>query len=105
MRSRRPPRASILRLVAGVLLIWAGVAGLLVWELGTPHTARGWLLLVGAGPPAYLAVELLGEFVFSSREPPTTSSLGISRYLVLLLVALALFAAAVPIAWLLGRLR
>jgi hypothetical protein len=53
--------------LAAVLGVWAMLVALVVFELypALPSTARGWLLLAVAGPPLYVAVELLAEKLLS----------------------------------------
>jgi len=53
--------------LAAVLGLWATLVALVVFELypALPSSARGWLLLVVAGPPLHAAAELLAEKLLS----------------------------------------
>lgn len=69
------------RRVAGVIVVWASLVGLVLFELipYRPRTALGWIALLVAGPPLYLLAAALGEWVLGGRglpPPPRRWSLG-----------------------------
>lgn len=82
------------RWLAALVALWAMLIALLLLGLypALPETAGGWLLLVAAGPPAYLAVELVAGKLLSREAGVRLSAKRFSwkRILVALLVALAL---------------
>lgn len=55
--------SSGLRTVAAIMVAWALVAGLLVFEFhgSPPQSVHGWLAFLVLGPPLYFLVEWLGE--------------------------------------------
>ncbi|HSM92253.1 MAG TPA: hypothetical protein VLT47_05145 [Anaeromyxobacteraceae bacterium] len=91
-------------LVVGVFAGWAIAAALLVLQLlpDVPTTARGWLLLLVFGPPAYLALEWASGRMFNAETGARVSTARFS--LARIAVALAVISAAlVPFAWWLLR--
>jgi hypothetical protein len=81
------------------MAVWAVVATLLVLQLvpDVPSTARGWLLLLVFGPPAYVALEWASGLMFNAETGAriSTARFSLSRIavaLVVILVALAPFA-------------
>lgn len=81
--------------LAGVLALWAMLVALVVFELypALPGTGRGWLLLVVAGPPLYVAAELLAEKLLS-REAGLRISAKRFSWMRVFVVLLALVAVA-----------
>lgn len=69
MPPRSEGRRNWPRVFLGVVGIWAFLVGMILLEIVpyTPKTFRGWVLLLAAGPPAYLALSWLGERVLSPR--------------------------------------
>ena len=53
--------------IAAAVALWALLVGVVALEIAPalPATSRGWALLVVAGPLGYLALELLGEKLWS----------------------------------------
>jgi hypothetical protein len=86
--------------IAGIVALWAMLVGLVLLELypALPTGARGWILLVLAGPAAYLALELAGERLLSRRAglriSPARFSWKRIAAVLLALIALALLLAA-----------
>jgi len=69
MPLRSAGRRNWLRVIAGVIAIWAFLTGMILLDIVpyTPRTFRGWALLLLAGPPVYLAMSVLCERMLSPR--------------------------------------
>jgi hypothetical protein len=59
-----------LRVALIVVVTWAVLVGLCILMLwpSLPTSSRQWGFLVAFGPPAYLGLELLGEWLFSTEH-------------------------------------
>jgi hypothetical protein len=97
------------RLVAGVVAVWAFVVVLVLIGLFpyTPRTTRGWVALIVGGPLVYVGVAWLGERVLGPRLPrgsPRRFSLGwFGMMAAAVVVGSALLALSVWLSVLLGR--
>jgi len=58
-----------MRKVAYALVVGTAFVGLLMYFYlpAVPHSALGWIALIGLGLPVWMFLEWLGEFVFDSR--------------------------------------
>ncbi len=87
----------IVKIALGAVLVAAFLTGILLLNIFplTPSSPAGWAILVLAGVPAYLLLQMLGEYVMekvnakveASRERRGINTTGV-RALVMLLVGL-----------------